>query len=194
MTHMSRIVLLATLISGVASAVQAQVDSLQLCRDPRTGRYFQPEPGKDCPERIGKLFEARYTTPHAESLGDNWGAILILDDEGGLGAARLVDESEYEVRVVGLPERADARDAHVDLDADGVDDLIVHDEQESLQVFYDFDAEGDPLSEPHAKIGVSGPVELEAWTDGEADVLQICVDGDCLELSRMVRGEEPEAI
>ena len=159
-------------------ATTSSQTSLEGCFTPETGQYQGKDSPDDCKDVWAPTVGGSYTTPHAEEFGNFPRTVIILTD-GEAKAALLVDDEQgiYEVRVTGLPEVEEAMWGLVDVNDDGVDDLVWADlEGLEVQVFDGFDdAEGDLIDTPSLELTMTGSIELNAWVSDttNADVLEV---------------------
>lgn len=151
----------------------------KVCFDEQ-GRIFFPAPEEeDCPEgtverRFGE--ETRYITPIAEEDSQRYFPILI--DEGW-AVGRLIDGStKYEIVMSGVDANISVfQVAALDLEGDGVEDLVVADTEAGELLFYS-DIEnvdsGNEVTSPDQTAAAVTDMTLDAYVDGENDVLQVC--------------------
>ncbi len=157
------------------------------------GQMRTLDPGEECAgdEELVTVVQNSFITPHAEAMGNNgWRAFI---NNGSTHVVRNLETNLYQVRASGLPEVEIAQMARVDLDNDGVAELAwVDPGTQALLVFYDFDLDdGEVLTNADASIQLTGEVTLDAYEEAGVEVLVVCDDKTCTNLSSVVRGEEP---
>lgn len=197
-SRLGSVLLLTTLTAVVAHAVDSTQPSASGCYDPTTKKWRVLPPGQKCNanEVVASVIDSRYTTPHAEAYGNNdWGGRVFRDGKT-LTALRYLSAGVYGRSVSGLPDTATPVYSRIDLDDDGMDDLVWLDAAgRDLLVYYDFDdAEVD--SKADAVIALEGTTfDLDAYEDKfGTDVLVLCNEKACADLTAVVPGDEPDEL
>ncbi|MEQ1505170.1 MAG: hypothetical protein ABMB14_23255 [Myxococcota bacterium] len=179
---------------GSANATTAMVTTYDLCIPPNsTVIPKDPDGSGNCPPGWlrGKKVSNSLTTTHAEasSTHDPRGFAALFDD--GIGILLSRGGGKYQRVVAGLPEADEAQLALLDLDGDGVDDVVYVDAADpALLLFY---GKG-PWTKPDATVAIPGDVTLDAYEDVDYDVLTVKWDGGDAELGGVNASEAPEEL